>query len=98
LISKPVLLFVGKGNGSLTISNVCGSGMKGPIKHIIHEMSKYCLVILVDEFKTSWTCHSCKNQVTHVRVISDISKNKIESEKKKKRKCIYYTYGKNYKR
>jgi len=37
---KPIMLAIGKGNGSLTISNVKGSSMKGPLKQLIYELSK----------------------------------------------------------
>jgi regulator of sigma D len=90
LKGKPTLLLVGKGSGNLTISNIRGTTMKGPIKKIINEMSKYCLVILVDEYNTSKLCNTCKNEVTHERVINDINKHKIKREIKAKEKDVNY--------
>ena len=56
---KPQLIFFGKGNGTMTISNLRNSGPKGPIKLIAIELSKLCIVILVDEYNTSQFCSSC---------------------------------------
>ena len=56
---KPIMLAVGKGNGSITVSNVKGASMKGPVKEMINRLSERCLVILTDEFRTSKLCHEC---------------------------------------
>jgi transposase len=61
----PILMAIGKGNGNLTISNVKGSGPKGPIKTIIKELSKLILVILVDEYRTSQLCSECGEKLCH---------------------------------
>ena len=51
--NKPVLMAIGKGNGNITINNTKGSSSKGPVKLLIAELSKCCLVILTDENNTS---------------------------------------------
>jgi len=90
LKGKPVMIMMGKGNGNITISNVRGTTIKGPIKTIINELSKKYLVILVDEFNTSKLCWTCKNELYHSEVINDISKNKIEKEYKLQEKDPEY--------
>lgn len=60
-----IMLGIGKGNGSMTISNIKGSGPKGPINTIIKELAKLILVILIDEYKTSQLCNNCETKLEH---------------------------------
>ena len=58
----------------------------GPIKELINELSKYCLVSLVDEYNTSQICHSCKEEkVEYLKTIEQPKERvikKILDEKK----------------
>ena len=63
---KPLILFFGKGNGNLTISNTKGSSSKGPIRKLINALSKKILVILLDEYKTSQLCNICEEQLENI--------------------------------
>lgn len=66
VMKKPIMIAFGKGNGNTTISNIRGSGPKGPIKAVAKELSKLCPVILTDEYNTSKICSGCEIQtVTH---------------------------------
>jgi len=77
IFEKPPLVFFGKGNGNSTISNLRNSSSKGPIKAIINELSKFCIVILVDEFRTSKICSNCKD---HELIYPQIEKTKIQTK------------------
>jgi hypothetical protein len=79
----PILMAIGKGNGNLTISNVKGSGPKGPIKTIIKELSKLILVVLVDEFRTSQLCSKCGEKLCHPKTkhYKNVEKNGGEIDK-----------------
>jgi hypothetical protein len=65
-IHKPIILFYGTGNGNMTVSNTKNSSSKGPIKRLIHELSKYIIVILVNEYNTSQLCHLCHEKMEGV--------------------------------
>lgn len=80
----PVMIAFGKGNGNLTIDNLKGSSAHGPIKRILKELCKICLVILTDEYKTSQLCSNCHTKMEHIKVIQDISKKKEAKEEKEK--------------
>jgi len=80
IVEKPPLIFFGKGNGTTTISNLKNSSAKGPIKTIVKELSKFCPVILVDEFRTSKLCSDCKDHELIHPLTDKIKKTKIETE------------------
>ena len=81
--NKPKLIAFGKGNGRLTISNTKNSGPKGPIKRIIHELSKICLVILTDEFRTSQICNLCNtDKVEYIKVVEKPKQRDLINEQK----------------
>lgn len=61
IMNKPVLIAFGKGRGDITISNLKNNSPKGPIKKIAKELSRFCLVVLTDEFRTSQLCSDCKS-------------------------------------
>jgi hypothetical protein len=82
---KPILIAMGKGNGNMTISNTKGSSAKGPIKSIVKELSKYCVVLLTPEDNTSQLCNICKEQISHVKVCKTKSKKEIEKMNKEER-------------
>ena len=63
---KPILLAIGTGNGSGTITNTKGSSSKGCIKKLVKELSKYCLVILTPEDNTSKLCCKCRDYLESV--------------------------------
>ena len=73
---KPILLCMGKGNGSITITNTKNSSPKGPIKKIVKELSKRCVVILTPEQNTSQLCSKCDNQLKEVNVFKIPKKDK----------------------
>jgi len=77
---KPILLAIGTGNGNVTISNTKNSSGKGPLKRLIKELSKYCVVVLVPEHNTSQLCCICDEY------LKDINTYRFISEKKKKNK------------
>lgn len=84
----PILIAFGKGNGSVTISNLRNNSPKGPVKTIANELSKYCMVILVDEFRTSMICSECHTQeLDHPKVkTTQIKKFHDENGKTYKKK------------
>jgi hypothetical protein len=63
ILKKPILIFFGKGNGSISISNLKGKDSHGPIKKIAYELSKLCPVILSDEYRTSQLCNLCQDYI-----------------------------------
>ena len=79
--NKPLLLAIGTGNGNMTISNTKNSTPKGPIKKLVKELSKYCIVILVPENNTSQLCCECGNFLEPVSVYKFQSKNKQNQNK-----------------
>ena len=76
--SKPILIAMGTGNGKMTITNTKNSSGKGPIKKLIKELSKYCVIILTPEKNTSQICSTCEEY------LEDIETYKFPSEKKEK--------------
>ena len=74
-LKKPLLLAIGTGSGNITISNTKHSTPKGPLKQLIRELSKYCIVILVPEFNTSQICCECNNFLEDVYTYKFPSKN-----------------------
>lgn len=80
---KPILIALGAGNGSGTITNTKGCSPKGPISKLIHELSKYCVVIMTPEHNTSQLCSSCGNYLEDVNCYHYPSKNKINKELEK---------------
>ena len=77
-LQKPIILFYGTGNGNMTISNTKNSSSKGPIKRLINELSKYILVILVDEYNTSQLCHLCHSKMEGVDAYNFPSMKKLK--------------------
>ncbi|AYV84552.1 MAG: hypothetical protein Hyperionvirus29_5 [Hyperionvirus sp.] len=77
---KVIMLSIGTGNGSGTISNTKGSGPKGPVKRLIKELAKYCVVVEVPEYNTSQLCSECDEFTT------DVYGYKIPSENGRKKK------------
>jgi hypothetical protein len=80
----PTMIAFGKGNGSLTINNTKGSSAHGPIKRIVEQLSKVCVVILTNENYSSQMCCKCEQKLIHPNVIEDISKKKVQIEQRKK--------------
>jgi hypothetical protein len=76
----PTIIAFGKGNGSLTINNTKGCTPHGPIKRIVKELSKVCLVILTKEDYSSQMCCKCETKLIHPKVIEDINKNEERRE------------------
>ena len=86
MCQQALLLAIGTGNGNMTISNTKHSSPKGPLKKLIQELSKYCIVILVPEHNTSQLCCLCDEYLEDVEVYRLPSKKKhhckTEDEKK----------------
>jgi hypothetical protein len=61
---------------------------KGPIKMIAKELSRYCPVILTDEYCTSKICSACKNSEVDHPIIKYQKIKKIKDEKTGKRKRV----------
>jgi hypothetical protein len=80
----PTMIAFGKGNGSLTINNTKGCTPHGPIKRIVKELSKVCLVILTNEDYSSQMCCKCETKLIHPKVIEDLNKNEERRELMKK--------------
>ena len=80
---KPVLIAFGKGNGKTTISNLRNKGPKGPVKTLALELSKYSLVVLVDEYNTSKICSECLTEkLEHPQVKKTIMKRRKDENNK----------------
>lgn len=82
----PILIAFGKGNGNMTISNLRNNSPKGPVKSLALELSKYCIVILVDEFRTSMLCSECHTQELEHPIVKTTSTRKFRDENGKKYK------------
>ena len=85
---KPILIALGSGNGSNTISNTKGCSPKGPISKLIFELSKYCIVIMTPEYNTSQLCSECGNYLEDVLCFHYPSNKKISLEIDKQIKDI----------
>ena len=79
------MIAFGKGNGSVTISNLKNKGPKGPIKEIAKHLGNLCVVILTDEYNTSQICSRCKEEkVIHPKITGKkkvTTKDKITNKK-----------------
>jgi len=94
----PPLLAFGKGNGSITISNLKNSGSKGPVKTLAKELSRYCITIVTDEYNSSQYCNSCKDEkLSHPTVLKKISTriNGIKLKKEVNQEVYRLCYCKN---
>ncbi len=67
---KQILLCMGKGNGNTTVSNTKGTSAHGPVKRIINELSKRCVVVLTPEHCTSKNCCICDKELVDVDVFT----------------------------
>ncbi len=85
VLEKPTLVAFGKGNGNITISNLKNSGPKGPIKKIACELSRLCIVILTDEFRTSLICSECKTTEVEHPQMERIKTKRVKVDGKKKK-------------
>lgn len=82
---RPILLAVGNGNGTGTISNTKGTSPKGSIKKLINELSKYCIIIQTPEPNTSKYCSECmksdhKSELQGVEVYKYPAKKNFKRE------------------
>lgn len=86
---KPIILAIGTGNGNITINNTKHSQPKGPIKKLVNELSKQCVVILTCEHNTSQMCNECNNFLTNVDEYKfPKMKNKHKMDKSKEEQDI----------
>jgi len=61
----PKLFAYGKGNGNTTVSNVRGSGPKGPVKELAKQLGKRSLVALTNEYNSSQYTKCHKSKIEH---------------------------------
>jgi hypothetical protein len=87
--NKPTLIAFGKGNGNITINNLKNGGPKGPVKALALELSKYCIVILTDEYNTSKICSNCQTQqLEHPMIKKTITKRPKDKDGKRQKKKV----------
>ncbi|AYV82494.1 MAG: hypothetical protein Hyperionvirus1_73 [Hyperionvirus sp.] len=86
ILEKPIIIFFGKGNGSLTISNTKNTSSKGPIKRLIEALSKYVVVILTPEYNTSKMCHLCGEKLIDIETYNFPKRKSLERNMLKRMK------------